>query len=182
MESTFNYEHRGCHVDYKGMGFDSLLELRYAISIRDEYAYERECVKIFYNPQTNNSTNYLKENTKSYKPDFLIRNHKTGQAYLIEVKPDGFDDYDALTRFQQICHHYIIANHYDWEYKIVFENDIALSQQQQELYDAIISNKILYRQHYKCYSLDHRKFHGCQSKSKELQLYLKRNKLPQHFN
>ncbi|HWB27511.1 MAG TPA: hypothetical protein VG738_18675 [Chitinophagaceae bacterium] len=183
MESTFIYGHQGCHIDYKGMGFDSLLELRYAISIEEEYAYARECVKIYYDPLSAKSTFYLKQGTKSYKPDFLIRHHNTRKAFLVEVKPRGFDDFDLLARYQSICKYFIATSEYDWEYKIVFEEEIMLTTAQQELYDAVLSNKILYRNHYECYSLDHRKITQSRHVTpKELLLYLKRNKLPQHYN
>lgn len=183
MENTFIYGHKGCHIDYKGLGFDSLLELRYAISLEEEYSYARECVKIYYDPKTAKSTTYLTEGIKSYKPDFLIRQRQTGKAFLIEVKPRGFDDFNTLARYQSICGHYIAANKYDWEYKIVFEEEIILTDAQRELYDAVLSNKILYRNYYNCYSLDHRKItQSTQVTPNEYLLYLKRNKLPQNFN
>jgi len=186
METTFTYDCPGCHIDYKGMGFDSLLELRYAISVEDDYAFMREGIKIFYDPLTGKSTNYLREGIHRYTPDFLIRDNRTGKAYLIEIKPFEYDDYDRLILLQSVSNHYIKANNYDWEFKIVFENDIILSLPKQERYDAVLANKILYREHFGYYSLDLRKLY-VQPVTKQLPphlswdeylLYIKRNKLP----
>lgn len=112
MENTFIYGHKGCHIDYNGMGFDSLLELRYAISIQDEYAFLRESIKIFYDPIAQTSTNYLREGIKKYTPDFLICNLATRKAYLLEVKLHAFDDFCGLTLLQNICDRYIATGQY----------------------------------------------------------------------
>lgn len=179
MENTFIYGHKGCHIDYKGIGFDSLLELRYAISIQDEYAFLRESIKIFYDPISQTSTNYLREGIKKYTPDFLIRNLATRKAYLVEVKPHAFDDFSALALFQNICDHYIAAGKYDWEYKVVFEEDIFLAPKQRELYDAILANKMLYRKQLRCNSLDLRKHAALYQKpGNEHIMFVKRNKSP----
>ncbi len=187
METPFTYEYKGCHIDYKGLGFDSLLELRYAISIEQGFAFMREGIKIFYDPSTEKSTNYLRAGIRRYTPDFLIRNWQTGKAFLIEVKPSGFDDFNALSLYQNICNHYIETNKYDWEFKVIFEENIILSPGQQALFDAVLSNKILYRKRYECNSLDLRKQNGLATNIKYsgsrfppdvFLLYLKRNKLP----
>ncbi len=185
METTFTYL-PGYHIDYKGMGFDSLLELRYAISIEDDFAFMREGIKIFYDPATAKSTNYLREGIHRYTPDFLIRNWQTGRAYLVEIKPLAYDDFNALALLQTVCSHYIKVNNYDWEYIIIFENEITLSLAKQERYDAVLANKILYRKYYGYYSLDLRKLHGQPVRKQlpphlswdEYLLYIKRNKLP----
>lgn len=181
MESQYIYEYNGCRIDYNGNGYDSLLELRYAIFIQDEYDFIREGINIYFDPAQRKSTNYIREGTRKYKPDFLLRHRVTGKAFLVEVKPADFDDFATLSLYRDVCKHYIAANNYDWEYTIVFSNDFRLPPKQDQLYEAIISNKILYAQHFHCNTLDQRKY--TQNRHRQagaaFTLYMKRNKVLQ---
>lgn len=48
-------------------------------------------VPIWYHPITYALTDYHREGIKTYTPDFLIRHKGNGQAYLIELKPTGYN-------------------------------------------------------------------------------------------
>lgn len=115
----------GCH-------FDSLTELKYAISIIDDYEFLRERVIIHYERVTHEPTQYLRGNNGSYIPDFLIRHKITGEAFLIEVKPKGFDDYKQLELRTELAEKYIKKNGYDWKFRIVYDDEIILTEEQLE--------------------------------------------------
>ena len=74
-----------------GCCFDSILELKYAVSIKNDYEFLRSHIPIFYDPRTKMPTNYIREHIRRYTADFLIRHKTTGKAYLIEVKPRQFE-------------------------------------------------------------------------------------------
>src|SRR5260221_12179187 len=79
----------GCH-------FDSMLELKYALSIQDEHEFLRSRIPIYYDPKTKRPTDYLRYNTKRYTPDFLIRHKTTFEASWVEVKPRAFESQHQL--------------------------------------------------------------------------------------
>lgn len=77
-------------IIYWGCVFDSLLELKYAISIQKEYEFLRSHIPIYYDPVTKKPTDYIRQNIRRYTPDFLIRHKITSEAFLIEIKPRAF--------------------------------------------------------------------------------------------
>ena len=113
-----------------GCSFDSLTELKYAVSIFEEYQFLRARVAIFYHPVTRKPTNYIREFTRRYTPDFLIRHRQTGKAFLIEIKPRGFQHHPQLLLHKEIAENYIKWKGYDWQYKVVFDDEIILTAQQ----------------------------------------------------
>ena len=66
---------RSHKIVHWGCAFDSLTELKYAISIMEEYEFLRARVTIYYHPGTKLPTDYIRECHRHYTPDFLIR-HK----------------------------------------------------------------------------------------------------------
>ena len=74
-----------------GCCFDSLTELKFAISIREEYKYLWERVSIYYHPGTKLLTDYIRACHRRYTPDFLIRHKETSEAILVEIKPCAFE-------------------------------------------------------------------------------------------
>jgi hypothetical protein len=115
-----------------GCQFDSLTELKYAISIIEEYEFLRERIVIYYERATREPTAYLRGNNSFYKPDFLIRNKTTGEAFLVEIKPRGFDDYKQLELRKELAEKYIKKNGFDWKFKIVYDDEIILTEEQLE--------------------------------------------------
>lgn len=115
----------GCH-------FDSLTELKFAISIIDEYEFIRERVRIFYDPSNLQPTEYLRSNYRRYTPDFLIRHKTTGKAFLIEIKPRAFEGQPQLDLRKEVAEKYIRWKNYDWTYKLIFDDEIILSVEQLE--------------------------------------------------
>jgi len=157
--STFEYKHIACPIDYNGCCFDSLLELKYALTIEAENAYLREGLEIYFNPNTIESTLNIQYGIVKYIPDFLTRNWYNGKAQLIEIKPEGFDNYEYLDVRQKICNHFINEYGYDWEYKVVYEDEIVMTEKQTETFQAILSNKKLYKKLHGYPSYDQRPFH-----------------------
>lgn len=127
-------------VDYNGCLFHSFTELKYALMIEDEFAFLREGIEIYYDPKIQPPTLYIHEQTKKYTPDFLIRNWKDHRACLVEIKPAGFSNYEQLSVRQKISRNFINTYSYDWEYKVVYADEIILTEKQQEKFEALKNN------------------------------------------
>lgn len=115
-----------------GCRFDSLTELKFALSIRDEYVFLRERVIIYYNPGSLQPTDHLGSNYRYYAPDFLIRHKLTGEAFLVEIKPRAFEGEPQLALRKELAERYIRWKEYDWKFKVVFDDEIILSEEQLE--------------------------------------------------
>ncbi len=131
MKTKFRYG-KSTKITGWGCQFDSLTELKYAISIMDEYEFLRERVVICYDPATRMPTNHLKSNYRYYIPDFLIRHRQTREAFLVEIKPRAFEGQPQLALRKEIAGNYIRCKKYDWKYKVVFDDAIVLSTEQLE--------------------------------------------------
>lgn len=118
-----------------GCRFDSLTELKYAISIRDEYVFLREKIIIYYNPGGTEPTDHLVHNYRYYAPDFLIRHKETGEAFLVEIKPRAFQGDPQLDLRKTLAEKFIRWKGYDWKYKVVFDDEIILDQEQLQDYE-----------------------------------------------
>lgn len=118
-------------IIYWGCEFDSLLELKYALSIQDDYEFLRSHISIYYDPTTKRPTNYIRSNIRRYTPDFLIRNKETKQAFWIEIKPRAFTDHAQLELRTEVAQRYIQWKRYDWKYKLVYDDEITLTPDQQ---------------------------------------------------
>jgi hypothetical protein len=110
-----------------GHSFDSLLELKYAISIGKEYFFIRSPVLIYYDPRTNHPVDRIRKCHRRYTPDFLIRHKETKQAFLIEIKPRAFEHQQQLIVRKEVAENYIRKRNLDWTYKVVFDDQMTLS-------------------------------------------------------
>ena len=110
-----------------GVQFDSLLELKYAISIQDEYEFLRSRITIYYHHGTGQPTLYIREGIRHYTPDFLIRHKQTSEAFLVEIKPRAAENDPQLTLRREVAEKYIRWKKYDWKFKIVFDDEIVLN-------------------------------------------------------
>ena len=68
----------------KGWGcrFDSLTELRFAISVLEDHALIRSPLSLYFHPGSGQLTHFPKFAYRRYTPDFLIRNYETKKATL----------------------------------------------------------------------------------------------------
>jgi len=123
---------KSIRIGYWGCSFDSLLELKFALSIKDEYDFIRSPVHIYYDPRTRIPTNYLRDFIRRYTPDFLIRHKTTGKAFLVEIKPGAFHDEKQLQIRKEVSENYIRWKGYDWKFKVVYDDAIALGPKIQE--------------------------------------------------
>lgn len=83
-----NYTKRAYPCLYHGQWMDSLLELRYILSIENTHAWQRDNLQIYFS--VNKTTKSVEKELRSYAPDFLIRNYQTGEAKLVEIKGNCF--------------------------------------------------------------------------------------------
>ena len=118
-----------------GCSFDSLTELKYAVSIMEEYEFLRERISIYYHPDTLKPTEYIREFHRRYTPDFLIRNKETGKAFLVEIKPRAFENHPQLSLRKEVAENYIRWKNYDWIFKVVFDDEIILTSEQLEEFE-----------------------------------------------
>jgi hypothetical protein len=138
--STF-YNKPSLGFNYWGCSFDSLLELKYAISIANDYDFLRAAIHIFFNRKTRQTSDYIREGFRRYVPDFLVRHKITGEAFLVEIKPVGFDDVAELELRKAVAENYIRRKKLDWKYKVVYGNQIILDQNGQRLFDQCLALK-----------------------------------------
>lgn len=117
-------------IIFWGCCFDSLLELKFALSIQNEYEFLRLNITVYYDPKTKRPTDYIRSNIKSYTPDFLIRHKETNQAYWIEIKPRAFSDQAKLALRKEVAERYIEWKGYDWQYKVIYDDEIKLTLDQ----------------------------------------------------
>lgn len=118
-----------------GCCFDSLLELKYAISIRDNFEFMRSRLHIYYDQKTLQPTNYLRAGIKHYTPDFLIRDKLTNEAWIVEIKPRVFEQELQLKLRQAVAENYIRWKKYDWNYKVVYDDEIILSEHELKIFE-----------------------------------------------
>jgi TnsA endonuclease N terminal len=133
-QSKFEYR-KSTKLICWGGSFDSLTELKFALSVREEYAFIRGRVTIHYHPGTKQPTDYIRECHRHYTPDFLIRHKQTGEAFLVEIKPRAFQGDPQLDLRKQVAENYIQWKNYDWKYKVVFDDEIRLTTAQLEEFE-----------------------------------------------
>ncbi|SDW46033.1 hypothetical protein SAMN05444410_10313 [Hydrobacter penzbergensis] len=129
QQPAFTYT-RSQKISNWGCRFDSLTELKYAISIIEDYEFLRERVVIYYDRSTLEPTEHLRSNYTYYVPDFLIRHKMTGEAFLVEIKPRGFAGQRQMDIRKEVAERYIKWKGYDWRYIVVYDDEIILSEQQ----------------------------------------------------
>lgn len=118
-----------------GCQFDSLLELKYAISIQDEYEFLRARVTIFYHHGTKAPKGYVREGVLRYTPDFLIRHKQTREASLVEIKPRAAQFDPQLQLRKEVAENFIRWKNYDWKFKVVFDDEIILDEAALEIFN-----------------------------------------------
>ena len=130
----FTYE-RSYRITTWGYTFDSLTELKFAVSIMEEYEFMREPVSIYYDPRTKMPVDQIRQFHRRYTPDYLIRNRETSEAFLIEIKPRSLEFHPKLLLTKTVAKNFIARENLDWKYKIVFDDEIILSADQLEEFD-----------------------------------------------
>ena len=128
-------------VLYRGCFFHSFLELKFVLSIENEYCFLREPVKIGYNPRTLQTTSYFRTDTNIYTPDFLIRKKNGLNPCLVEIKPAFLRGNPEIDSYLRILKNYIDQNRLDWSVKIVFSDAIFLSRDQQSKFELLQKHK-----------------------------------------
>lgn len=126
---------RSHKIVHWGCCFDSLLELKYAISIREEYEFMRSRLHIYYDQRTLMPTDYLRTGIKHYTPDFLIRHKTSNEAFLVEIKPRAFEREPQLDLRKQVAENFIRWKNYDWKYKVIFNDEIVLSEHELQVFE-----------------------------------------------
>lgn len=113
-----------------GCRFDSLTELRFAISVMEDQAIMRSPVSMYFHPASGQLSHFPKGAYLRYTPDFLIRNYETRKATLVEIKPRAFEQEASLVMHHLVANNYIRALKLDWKYKVIFDDEIILSAEQ----------------------------------------------------
>lgn len=134
QESKFRYGRSHKIINW-GCAFDSLTELKFAISIMEDYEFLRGRLSIYYHPGTKLPTDYIRTCHHRYTPDFLIRHKETREAFLVEIKPRAFEHHPQLTLRKEVAENYIRWKKFDWKYKVVFDDEIILTEEQLEEFE-----------------------------------------------
>lgn len=132
----FTYSQKSFSCFYNGQWFDSLLELRFILSIEETHCWLRENLSIYY--AIDEVPEGIQGGLSSYTPDILIRNKNTGLASLVEIKPSNFNDKWELRKRQKIAMDFIRLMGYDWEFKVVFASQIHLSKEAEMKFQTLI--------------------------------------------
>ena len=141
MQTTSFRYRRSSRVCYRSCVLDSLTELRFVLSIEQDFYFLREHVRIWYHSKTLEPTYYLNDQTKLYTPDFLIRGKENNTAYLVEIKPRAFQNAEQLTIHSRVAERFIDKNKYDWKFIILFNDEISLNKEQQKKFNLLKNHK-----------------------------------------
>lgn len=131
-------------IPYRGCYFHSLLELKFALYLERDYRYLREPVIIGYDPKTMTTSDYFRESTKLYTPDFLIRHKTSGKASLIEIKPDKLKCSPESNIYYRIATDYINRVGLDADFQIISEKDFYLTGDMLKRYEVFERHKAQY--------------------------------------
>jgi hypothetical protein len=132
-ENLFEYA-PSISIGYRKCKFDSLLELKFVLAIESNWYFLRSHIQIYYDALSLRPTNYIRESTKKYTPDFLIRNKKGTKAWLVELKPEGFNNEEQLSIRKKVTDNYIKMNHLDWGFLVIYDNQFSLTRPQRNQY------------------------------------------------
>jgi hypothetical protein len=121
---------RSSRLSTWGNHFDSMTELKFAVSIMEEFAWLRSPVSMYFHPGTRQLTHFPRLFHHRYTPDFLIRHVQSRKAFLIEIKPRAFDGHPQLSEHELVANNYIRSMKFDWTYKVVFDDEIILTSDQ----------------------------------------------------
>ena len=122
-----------------GCQFDSLTELKYVISVMEEYHFLRSPVAIYYHPGTKITLDNIRRCHLRYTPDFLVRHKQTYDAMVIEIKPRAFENHPQLALRKAVAENYITRKNLDWKFKVVFDDEIILTEEQLQSFETCIS-------------------------------------------
>jgi hypothetical protein len=131
---TFHYR-KARQIAGWGCRFDSLTELKFAVSILEEYEFLRAFVSIYYHPRTRQPSNYIRKYFRRYTPDFLVRHKQTGEATLVEIKPRAFENDPQLLLSKEVAENYIRWKNYDWQFKVIYDDQVILTAEQWEEFE-----------------------------------------------
>jgi hypothetical protein len=151
--NTFKYG-KSYRIPYRGCYFHSFAELKYAMAIENDYRYLREPVIIGYDPKTLLTTNYFREETKMYTPDFLVRPKAGGERLLIEIKPEQFRGERLVDTYHAIANNYIRQNNKPWQFRMIFEDEIVLPEVLQPKFDLFWKKRRTFESYFGLQRLD----------------------------
>lgn len=138
MKNHFQYS-KAQPLNGWGYRFDSMTEVKFAISVMEEFAFIRSPVSMYFHPGNLQLTPHQRLFHRRYTPDFLIRHLRTKLAFLIEIKPRAFEGNPELDQHLQVANNYIHALKFDWIYKVVFDDEIILNEQQLKDFEECLS-------------------------------------------
>jgi hypothetical protein len=153
--NTFKYG-KSYRIPYRGCYFHSFVELKYAMSIENDYRYLREPVIIGYNAKTLQATQYFREETKMYTPDFLVRPKAGGDLMLAEIKPADFKSDKAVNMYETIARNYIQHNKLPWQFRMIYEDEIVLPEAMQSKFDLFWEKRRTFESYFELQRLDRR--------------------------
>ena len=96
----------------------------------EDYHFLRTPVAIYYHPGTKITLDHIRRCHLRYTPDFLIRHKQTYVPTLVEIKPRAFEHHPQLLLRKAVVENYIERKNLDWKFKVVFDDQILLTEEQ----------------------------------------------------
>jgi len=126
---------------YNGCEFESVHELRFALSIEDAFAYLLHPRRIFNSYyRENGSVVAIEDTTSSYKPDFLIRSYSENTVSFFEIKPHGFNDWEQYSKRNRIMNNFQkqldLRIEFQWHFGLA-----SLSEEKLRKFQALMKNQ-----------------------------------------
>lgn len=134
---------------YNGCLFESPYELKYALSIEEDYAYLLHPKRIydsFY--RGNGKVVEINERTANYTPDFLIRSYQENTACVIEIKGHSFNDLQQYEKRNAIMNRYLGTLENPPDFRWVFWDDKMLSKDKAEKFLFLEANQAYEKEFY----------------------------------
>lgn len=143
---TSQYNTKAKPISYRNCLLDSRAEFKYMLLIEDNCRFLREYITIWYDPRTNlpvrnQPVTYLPIDCCKYTPDFLVRDKISNKALLVEVKPDSYTDDLYLEKRKYLVEEYIRQQRLDWEYRLIYDDEIKLTQPQWATFNNVTKNQ-----------------------------------------
>lgn len=60
---------------------------------------------------------------------------KTGKAFVVEIKPRGFENHTQLLLRKEVAENYIRWKNYDWKFRVIFDEKIIMDEEQPEEFE-----------------------------------------------
>lgn len=109
-----------------GWSFDSLFIVEFERSIEDDNEFLLSQIRIYHNPRPRMRTNDIPDYIRRYTTGILMHHKVRREAYIWEIKADGFKEGTQLAIRKAVVEKYMFSKIHERTSKIVFCDKIFL--------------------------------------------------------